>query len=90
MSAFDGERSVEQKAAEDGNGSAAPGQQIELRTYGLHRGPDQCRKIVSDCFGEWARSSGRRPPAAVLCNRSLALRFPDRSYDWKWPSTCAG
>jgi hypothetical protein len=49
------------------NGSAAPGRMIELRTYGLHRVlTDQRLGIVSDCFGEWARSSGRRPLAAVL------------------------
>lgn len=42
-------------------------------------------QIASDSFGEWSRSSGRCPVAAVLSEQPLARRSSDRSDDRKWP-----
>ncbi len=39
----------------------------------------------SHCFGEQAHSSSRRPKAAVLGNRSLAVRSSGSLDDRKWP-----
>ena len=46
---------------------------------------DQGHQALGDRFGDCSRSSGCRPMAAALSNRSLTRLLLGRSYVWKWP-----